>query len=262
MKKGINLYLVKEVDTKEKIDLFKQTNYDEVMLGVYDKVETLPLEEEVEYLDKVGLKYSVIHDSYNDKVLNNFWIDNEIGDEIEEDLKNQILKISKFNTKNFVIHHESCKGVEPTEIGLERLRRLLNVAEKFDINICVENLYNENTFAYIFDNIKHKNLKMCFDCGHENFLCPGANFLDKYYDYVTCVHLHDNLGILDDHKMLGFGTIDLDNLARGLSKCREIDNIILTSEIKYSKEEFNLELMQKNMNTLIELEKKINEYRK
>lgn len=255
MKKAINLYAFGG-DTKEKLDNIKKAGFDGVFLGVYDKKETMTLEEQVKYCNKIGLGISMIHCSYVEPKLNGFWLENsEDGDFTENDLLNQVERIKKLGVKDFVIHTNGGFDVQNTETGLARLKNILSLCEKYDINLCVENLYVDSQVEYIFNNIKSKNLTFCYDCGHDNFLTPGSTLVEKYGNLLTTTHLHDNNGKADEHLTLGMGNIEQEKLAKKLAKC---NFEYLSAEVRENNPELTqLEALKKNLAALNRLDKLI-----
>ncbi len=252
MKKSTNLYFNNNVDTKEKLNAIKSIGYDEFFTGIYDKLETIPWKEQIEYAKKIGLNCTMIHCSYREPLLNNFWLDNEIGEQVFQSYLEQI-KLCKGYTKNFVVHLNGDKNSVVSEIGLNRIRKLLEECEKYDINLCIENLYSANEIPYIFKNIKHKNLKICFDTGHKNFLTPNFNILKEYLPYISVLHIHDNHGEKDEHLILGKGNIDLNELSKYLS-CRQ--DLVLASEMKNNEPNF-VNALKEDYKALSMLEKMI-----
>ena len=81
---------------------------------------------------------------------------------------------------------------------------MLKVCQKFNTNLCIENLYSDQEIPYIFQNIKHKNLKICFDYGHHNFLTPKFDIMKNFGEYVTVLHIHNNNGQTDEHLPMCF----------------------------------------------------------
>ena len=257
MKKSINLYFNNTIPTKDKLDAIKQAGYDEFFTGINDLNETMTLKEQCEYAKKLGLKCTMIHCKYNEKILDNFWVKNNIGAKIYKDYAAQIKKAKPY-TKNFVVHlHGDNQSVE-SAIGIKRLNKLLKICNKYNINLCVENLYSETELPYIFQHIKNKNLKMCVDYGHINFLTPHATFIEKYDSLIAVVHIHDNKGKKDSHRIIGQGNIDWENVAKGLSKK---PNIVLSSEIKYNSANYKKILLD-NFHALQNLDNMISKYKK
>lgn len=256
MKKAINLYFC-ELDTKTKLEEIKSAGYGGVLLGVNEKNETMTLAEQIELMKKLGLEISMIHCKYDGSKLNYLWENGEFGDEVERDLINQIEKIKDFGVNvNFVVHTCGNKFCKTNKIGIVRIGRILKVCEKYNINLCIENLYLASQVKYIFKNLKSKNLKFCFDSGHENFLTPGERLEKKYANLLVTTHIHDNNGLKDEHMIIGRGTINQDKMAEDLAKS---NSEFLTAEIKYFGGKVSVkEILKDNLTALNELDKKIN----
>jgi len=103
----------------------------------------------------------------------------------------------------------------------ESLRKLLNVADDFNLILGLENLpprffpprgYFSRTeeFDVVFSQIASQRLKLVFDVAHASFpqSDPPLNFIDKFNEKLAHVHLSDNLGQRDDHLPLGAGRVD------------------------------------------------------
>ena len=183
-----------------------------------------------------------MHCSYYEPDLVYLWKDGKLGDNLIDDLLNQIDITAKFNIKNFIIH--TCGDFNPPRslIGIERIEKLLVKCNQYDINLCIENLYDFEQMKYIFDKIKNKNLKVCYDCGHNNCLNPQDDIFDYFKDKISVLHLHDNhgkpeFGNGDEHLMLGEGILNLDDIAKKISQLDE--DIVLCAEYR---EKYNVDL--------------------
>lgn len=86
--------------------------------------------------------------------------------------------------------------------------------EFFYWHICVENLLSTKEIPFIFKNIKHKNLKICFDTGHKNSATKDLEILRDFGDYVAVLHIHDNFGEQDEHLICGKGEKRLKHLKK------------------------------------------------
>jgi sugar phosphate isomerase/epimerase len=265
MKKGINIpHLFKLVDLKQKLWLIKQAGFDVCMptLDPQHEVINYPIEEAVVYANKIGLSLEFGHAPYKEPDIKEFWSDTKQGDEIEKTYFNTIDIASKFSLKGIVCHLHYGTNFSLCEVGLNRLRRLANYAKSKNIIIAIENLYSYEEPTYIFSHIQHPNLKMCFDCGHENFLTPNANFLTRLHSHIVALHLHDNNGVEDEHKTPFTGSVNWNYIVTGLAN---VNNVALTLEVKptpktNSKNEQELELKQvlkEQFNALLKLEKQI-----
>lgn len=252
MKKSVNLYFKNNIDTKNKIILIKNLGYDEFFTGIYDKVETINFVEQIKFAKSIGLDCTMIHCSYKEPELNNFWLENEKGEEITNDLINQIELYHDYS-KNFVVHLNSSRESIISEIGLKRILKILQICEKYDINLCIENLYSDKEIPFVFENIQHKNLKICFDYGHQNFLTPNFDIMKNYGEHVSVLHIHDNFGSIDEHLVIGKGNINWNKVAEDLKNRQDL---VLSSEIKIKEGNYQ-EILKENLNGLELLNKKI-----
>ena len=57
---------------------------------------------------------------------------------------------------------------------------------------------------------------MCFDTGHAHMVADVADCIRAAGDQLVYVHLSDNSGQADEHKMPTYGTMDIDAMARAL----------------------------------------------
>lgn len=250
MKKSVNLYVdlgtkveegAEALTTKEKLLLIKMAGYDEFYTGIYDSKETIKWREQLLYAEKIGLPLTMMHCSYYEPTLNEFWLDTPHGKEIEESFITQIKDCGKYNEiardkkmgtiDDFVVHLSGDETVQNTPLGLERLQRIVTEAKKYGIHVDVENLHSEENFRYVMDNIKDPMLGACYDCGHRNYLTPNFNVMREYGDRVRVVHLHSNDGKTDKHESMyktSFGKIR--TLAEDLAPYAP--NLVLASELK------------------------------
>jgi len=103
------------------------------------------------------------------------------------------------------------------------LNVLLPVAEKHDITLAVENIFEpfdvlDETVSLV-ESYHHPKLGLCFDAGHANINPAGLSsvFERMKANIVTC-HLHDNDGTKDTHSAPGHGNIDWTTLVPKLLK--------------------------------------------
>lgn len=98
---------------------------------------------------------------------------------------------------------------------------LINLAEKFGITFCIENLL-DITPAIIAGILKEANghplLRACLDAGHANLSRTGQKEWNGVLSpWLSHFHLSDNGGIYDDHLALGDGTVDWEGFFSSLS---------------------------------------------
>lgn len=277
----------KETTFKERLIDVKNAGFDAVGLQLHK--EKISIQEQSKLCDELGLEITYIHSDYGlEHLLNNFWLDNEIGDGVEKMFADQILECKGANCKNIVYHLCCSYEAEIGQIGLDRIQRLCKLSKENGFNFCIENTFRPDKFDYIFSNLDLDNLKICFDAGHEFCLTPISEIVEKHYDKVSCMHLHDNCGtyhktknskgetvpssLNDEHKILGKGKINVEALAKKLALVSE--DVPLNMEFKCiirKLDEFkncaNIDIgyttddLKEVYNTLVELENKIKQYK-
>ena len=253
MKKSVNLYFNYTADSETRIKEFKKQGYDEFFTGIYDKPESLGWKQQLELAKQLGLGCTMIHCSYYEPDLNYFWEQHELGDDVCEKYIKQIQECGDY-CENFIVHLNGAKGSKQSEIGLKRIARMLKECEKYNVNLCIENLYSAQEIPYIFSNISHPLLKICYDCGHKNFLTPEFDVCKQYGKYITTLHLHENNGVRDEHKKL---TEKSDVFCGLINDLKYVNpNVALAAEIKYSGEDWQ-QYLQENFDVLSVLDNKI-----
>jgi L-ribulose-5-phosphate 3-epimerase len=120
------------------------------------------------------------------------------------------------------MHPENKKGTETVElpadytVGIERMKRIIETAERLNVNIAVENMSRPEYLDCIFRNIQSERLGFCFDSGHCNVFTPEIDFLSLYGDKLIALHLHDNNGTEDWHSLPFSGSINWGDIANKL----------------------------------------------
>ena len=217
------------------------------------------LEEQCAMFDKLGIKRDSLHSTYTTGTLPLFWQEGQAGEDILNGLIDDVKLCAKYNFKCLVVHLIG----DITQVGFERFKKLISIAEQNNVVLAIENLdVNIELLEFLFNNISSPSLRFCFDSGHEHcFNYDGT--LEKFGKYLVCLHLHDNAGIEDDHTLNKYGTIDWDNMAKRLASIPHIEDVVLNYELlmNYKSEDDNSETVLKECyKQACDLEKAINKY--
>lgn len=220
MDKGISFYFGYKIDYKKRAKMIKDAGFDCVITNADKSLnkQNGSIRKQVKIFKKVGLKLSSLHMSYNDNELKEFFFDNKKGKGLEKNLIKDLKIAKKYGFKCVVVHLKE----EFSEIGIKRLERILEVCEKLNVPLAIENIDYQDLFVKVFEKIDNKYLRFCYDSGHNNCFDSHFNYLKKYQDKLICLHLHDNDGLDDLHTLNKFGNIDWDTLAKGLANCNEV----------------------------------------
>lgn len=213
-------YFGYNVSPQERLRLIKEAGFGGVMLlwaDYFDKdYKQFP-----EYASKIGLQIENAHAPY--LRANDLWKDSLDGQAAFDELAACIEDCAAHGIQAVVMHPENKSGTETVElpqdfsIGLDRMKRLVDMAERFDISIAVENMSHPEYLDAILKNVQSDKLGFCFDSGHWNVFTPKVDLLSLYGHKLKAVHLHDNDGIDDWHALPFSGRIDWSDMVAKLA---------------------------------------------
>ncbi|MBQ4119136.1 MAG: sugar phosphate isomerase/epimerase [Clostridia bacterium] len=107
------------------------------------------------------------------------------------------------------------------KVALETVGSNWNLGNKLDFF----GAYDE--FKALFDDVRMSEFGewfvCCIDTGHINLTAQhnepsAAEFVRKLGKNVACLHLHDNFGIVDHHRVIGAGTTDWTDFFKALKE--------------------------------------------
>ena len=149
-----------------------------------------------------------------------------------EAMSKSIRGCAYLGTDKFVIHPLMPFGANSAEsaelmkaINLEFMSRLTEVAKEYGIVICYENMpfpqLPITTAKHVADfakQINSDNFKVCLDTGH-CLVCgespaDAVRYIGK--DMLAALHVHDNDGKADKHRIPGEGIADWDDFTDAL----------------------------------------------
>lgn len=212
------------VDT---IKAIKTAGFDGVFVQWYDK-DCITQQQQVDLCKKIGLQIIFAHLGYSG--INDIWTVGKNGDELVKKYI-QNLNECKLNDINMVCMHLTSKNIapKPSIIGIKRLQKIVNHAEKLGIKVAFENTKIFGYLEYVLDNIKNKNVGICYDSGHCHCHFNDKFNWDIFKNKIFIVHLHDNDQSSDQHLLPFDGTINWRNLINRLMKANYHGPIVLES---------------------------------
>lgn len=149
------------------------------------------------------------------------------------------------NIPKLVIHPWNDWTIEENKAFYEKL---LPLAEKNNVIICSENMWNCTRVNGIFkalpcacsltenfkeqiDAVNSPYLKACVDVGHaQMFSYLGVKpetMIEEMGNRVSCLHLHDNNSIEDEHKIPYTGDINWEHVIKSLRKINYKGDLII-----------------------------------
>lgn len=186
---------------------------------ILDQFQQSKFKKVAKILKKEGL-ICTIHAPYSDLTLGA--IDRKVRRISLERIKKAFDIASLFKARSVVCHtgfdHRHHFNLEDRWIknALESITVLLEHASPLNIPVMLENVYELDTEIHkkIFRIIKSPLLGFCLDSGHQKVFSKTSLdiWLKDLGDRLGQLHLHDNMGVHDDHLAIGEGIIDFDSL--------------------------------------------------
>ncbi len=141
------------------------------------------------------------------------------------------------------------------DVNVDMLQKLIPHAEKWDVILCVENLpFPRNPISKVSEvkrlvrTVDHPRVKVCLDTGHANiFSSDIAADVRLLGEDLATLHVHDNAGWCDAHKLPYCGTLKWDEFLAvlgeiGFSGCFTLETAISNDMPEPYREEMRVSL--------------------
>ncbi len=151
-----------------------------------------------------------------------------------EKMKRSIRGTALLGCKNWIVHPIMPYGINELgtddaqktwDLNVTFMRELLSYAKAHDVIICFENMpmpnFSLGSVEAIMRFVREMNddsFRVCLDTGHVNVF-PGQSLYDAVHmigDKLQTLHVHDNGGTSDEHRLPWFGTADWAGFGRAL----------------------------------------------
>jgi L-ribulose-5-phosphate 3-epimerase len=237
IKTGIYYWFGYPIANKERFRLIKEAGFDNVFLWWGDEFVDLDGDKNLlpEMARAVGLEVENVHAPF-DKT-NRIWTESVNAEDIVKRYTQCIIDCAQHNIPTVVIHLTNGDAPPaPTLLGIDRIKYLVELAEQKGVNIALENLRKPEYLQFVFSNIQSNRLGFCYDSGHENCYSKGTDLLRTYGNKLMALHLHDNDGTDDQHRIPGEGTINWDSIIQKIKSTRYQGAISLEVTNEFSKQ--------------------------
>lgn len=228
----------KNITPLESIKAVKDAGFKNVFIEWYNKDWEITQQQQLDYIRELGLNVVFAHLGY--QKINNLWVEGEEGDSLTERFI-QDISICKDNDIDLVIMHLTSKNEAPgpNEIGLNRLRRIVDHAKSLGVRVAFENTKIQGYLDYVIKYIDNDYAGICFDAGHYHAHFNDIFDFDLFKDRIFAVHLHDNHGNDQDEHLIPFdGTLDWEYVMKKLKECNYTGPI--TMELVYRNDYLNM----------------------
>lgn len=143
-------------------------------------------------------------------------------------LRREIAFCAAIGSSLLVLHRETLGLYDhSSRPDFPEIKRLVEEAREGGVQLALENSRDsfwalDRALDEIGDDPAKTNLGICIDLGHAHLSQdagrqPVRNYLERYRGQLVHLHLHDNLGEKDDHRLLGEGSIDWPDVLRTLA---------------------------------------------
>lgn len=136
---------------------------------------------------------------------------------------------------------------------IKNILPILNVCKSNNVKLALENVApipqgsdyfylgdNIHDFKYIFGKIDSEYLGFCLDTGHANLGEGVTEYIHQLGKKIINIHIHDNNSTNDDHKTIGEGNINWDEVVKALVKLNYRGPIISECRDKIKYQSINL----------------------
>lgn len=201
-----------DIPVRERYHLIKQAGFDGVLIWWSENVYCPGFRSLPDLARNEGLYVENIHAPYEG--ITNLWLDNLEGEDVTDRLIGCVEDCYIHEIPTMVVHPTSGTAPSPNDTGLDRIKRIVERAEKRRVNVAFENLRRTEYLQYVLGHIDSERLGFCFDSGHHHCRTPEQDLLSMNGSRLMALHLHDNAGYIkgdspeDEHKMPFDGTID------------------------------------------------------
>ncbi len=200
---------------EQRIKQIKQAGFKSVMMFWRGSDR---FEEELLCIIENGLRIENVHGPFH--MMNALWTDENAVESLIK-LHGAIDCCHNYAIKTLVIHPTDTKTPPPvSESGINYFKGLIRYAKSMNVDLAFENIERPEYLHTIFSECDDENVKLCYDIGHENCFDYDYDILEKYGKRLKALHLHDNDGVYDLHKIPFEGNVDYD---RFIKKLVELD---------------------------------------
>lgn len=204
-----------KLTTKERYTLIKEAGFDGVLLWWSDGFGRGEYRTAPQIARNAGLFIENIHTPIQNQ--NDLWLDNLDGQALTDCYLQCVADCAEFDIPTMVVHLPD-DNIPYNALGLERIKRITYKAEKLEVNVALENLWNIVNLDYILNQIDSKRVGFCYDCCHHYNNTSAGDLLSMYGSRLMALHLHDNGGTHSMHQLPFDGNIDWPKVMSDISK--------------------------------------------
>ncbi|MGN1019249.1 MAG: sugar phosphate isomerase/epimerase family protein [Aristaeellaceae bacterium] len=195
-----------DVPFPERYRLIREAGFDCVMLWWSDRFgRGEGYRQDARYAAEAGLMVENIHAPVH---LQNELSRDTLQGEAAYARYRQCVEDCAANGISAVVMHLPDDGHPLQPLGMERLKRLVALAENRGVQLAFENLRNLRNLALVLETFPSRHVGFCYDSCHHHNHAAGEDLLGRWGGRLIAVHLHDNGGVRNQHRLPFDGDID------------------------------------------------------
>ena len=194
-----------ELPIKERYRLIKEAGFDGVLLWWSEDFGRNYYLDAPEMAREAGLFIENIHTPVQNQ--DHIWLDNLDGEALTDCYLKCISDCAEFKIPTMVVHLPD-ENKPYNQLGLDRIKRMAEKAERLEVNVALENLRNLSNLSYMLEQVDSPRIGFCYDCGHHYHYYPDVDLLSMYGPRLMALHLHDDNGSHGMHGIPFDGSID------------------------------------------------------
>lgn len=205
-----------DVPFKERYHLIREAGFDCVMLWWSDKFgRGEGYEKDADLAREAGLWIENMHAPVHEQ--NDLSLNNMQGEHVFSDYLQCVEACYRHKIPAVVIHLPDDQ-YPINGAGSDRLDRIINRAGELEVQIAFENLRNIRNLASVLSRVTLPHVGYCYDsCHHINY-AAGTDLLGLYGKRLKALHLQDNGGVRNQHRLPFDGDVEWDTVMKKLKE--------------------------------------------
>ena len=213
---GLFAWFGYELPLEESLSRMKAAGFDSALLWWGEFEGTVALRKQPDLVRKLGLTVENAHAPFDG--CNDIWLPGESGQAYADMLVKSVRECAECGVPVLVVHlTDGPHPPQETPLGLDRLGRAAEAAEKQGVTLAFENLRSSTQLIRVMDTFGGEHIGFCYDSGHHHGWCRDIPWLQLYGTRLSALHLHDNNAIRDSHSIPFTGTINWPDLSKELA---------------------------------------------
>ena len=196
------------LELEDRLRLISEAGFKSVLLWWATESEFEPsIPHKAETAAKYGLAVENAHLHF--ARINSLWEKGGEGERYLSELIGLVTEAGVYGVKTLVVHLTRTTTPPPfNELGFSRFMRMAEAAERAGVDLAFENLKVPERLYEFMERVNSDRIGVCFDSGHNHYVCPETRICRDFSNRIKAVHLHDNYGDRDAHNIPGDGTTD------------------------------------------------------